>query len=435
MKELWLNIRDPEGRDRRVEVDKARFVVGRHSESDLCVPNSHLSREHIRIERKGEDFILSDLGSSNGTTLNGDALAEPAVLKHGDEIFLGGSVRLLVEIPSDAAAPEPETPAEPDLPEDAGPAAGGMAASSHSSPPAGQSSSSKGLFVVIPLFGLLILAAIGTTIYFLSGRKQPVIASDSEFQYSRSSDDDDDEPVKPKETKKTEKASDETSTASPVPAPSSGAGSPGSDSVLPAPPSGENAKVEQDGASFLRRIALNDSKAFLTTEQSRRVAAKIKQFSGSSAVADNINSARKNATQIRSLATARHLQPQFLAVAAIAKLGSSRGDVAQTANGMIDALEKLRITINNEFSDDCLLMIALYDRGVSGDLGRTVAMLQQVATENNTASARSVRSIWFLEKNGKITPAEFDAALTFLAIGTITQNPKDFGVNAETLAL
>jgi hypothetical protein len=50
-------------------------------------------------------------------------------------------------------------------------------------------------------------------------------------------------------------------------------------------------------------------------------------------------------------------------------------------------------------------------------------------------SSRAIRSIWFLQKQGKITDAEFDFALKFLAIGTITQNPRDFGVSAEQLTL
>ena len=59
-------------------------------------------------------------------------------------------------------------------------------------------------------------------------------------------------------------------------------------------------------------------------------------------------------------------------------------------------------------------------------------MLQDVATKS-TESSRTVRTIWFLQKNGKITPAEFDLALRFLAIGTIAQNPRDFGVNTDGL--
>ena len=118
----------------------------------------------------------------------------------------------------------------------------------------------------------------------------------------------------------------------------------------------------------------------------------------------------------------------------MAKLGNSRGDVLQAANSVADVLDKLGTQVGNESSDDALLMIAAFDQGSAGDFMKMRNMLQDLANKF-PESARSIRSIWFLEKNGKITPAEFDSALTFLAIGTITQNPKDFGVNAEALSL
>jgi hypothetical protein len=123
-----------------------------------------------------------------------------------------------------------------------------------------------------------------------------------------------------------------------------------------------------------------------------------------------------------------------LAVAAIAKLGTSRGDVLQAAVSMADVLDKLNTQIGSELADDSLLMIAAFDQGVAGDFLRMRNMLQDLATKF-PESSRAIRSIWFLEKNGKLSSGEFDRALTFLAIGTITQNPKDFGVNAEALTL
>lgn len=441
MKELWLEFANADGGKRRVEADKPRFIVGRHSEADLCIPDGRLSREHVRIERLGDAFFVSDLGSSNGSTLNGDALDGRAELKNGDELVLGDSVRIKVEIPSEDGAEEsPETPdgAEenrPDQPAEA-PGAGRPAYAASTASAAAQGSSvPTSVFFIAPVLGLLVVAIIGGLIYFM-GRKQPVVASGNDFQYSKP-DYDDDRPVNKRDTK----SDDDSKRPSSSPEPGIGTSdtktaNPGNPADQPLPANlSENAKIEQNSAAFLRRVAENDPTAFLSSDQTKLLAPKVKQFSNSSALAANIDSARKNAARIRSLAAAKNLKPQFLAVAALAKLGNSRGDVLQIVNEMIDVLGKLRITINNELSDDSLLMIAVYDRSASGDINRTVSMLQKLATESNTASARAVRSIWFLQKSGKISPSEFDAALTFLAVGTITQNPKDFGVNAETLSL
>ncbi|MEK7855121.1 MAG: hypothetical protein AAB288_03450, partial [Acidobacteriota bacterium] len=165
-----------------------------------------------------------------------------------------------------------------------------------------------------------------------------------------------------------------------------------------------------------------------------KVGSKIKQVGKSSALSDNLNSARKNAAAIRSLAASKNLKPQFLAVAAITKLGSSRGDVLQTAQSVADIYDKLGIQIGNENFDDALLMIAAYDQGVAGETMKMRNMLQDLA-KKSSEPARTIRSVWFLEKTGKISSGEYDRALNFLAIGTIAQNPKDFGVNAEALKL
>ncbi len=52
-------------------------------------------------------------------------------------------------------------------------------------------------------------------------------------------------------------------------------------------------------------------------------------------------------------------------------------------------------------------------------------------TENVTP--REIRTIWFLKKKDKISDAEFNFALQFLAIGTISQSPKDFNVSTEAV--
>ena len=147
-----------------------------------------------------------------------------------------------------------------------------------------------------------------------------------------------------------------------------------------------------------------------------------------------MKSANKSATQIKALAERSGVRPQFLAIAAVAKLGSSRGDVYQTAESMSTVIAKLSGTIGTELADDAVLVIAAYGQGAAGETMKLRNMLQDLANKS-PESARTIRTIWYLQKNGKITQAEFDAALNFLAIGTISQNPKDFGVNAEALVL
>ena len=62
-----------------------------------------VSREHACIFRKGSGVVIEDLGSTNGTLLNGERLAPylPAPLKHGDQLQLG---KLLIEVSFEASS-------------------------------------------------------------------------------------------------------------------------------------------------------------------------------------------------------------------------------------------------------------------------------------------------------------------------------------------
>jgi len=421
MEELWLKFIDAEGQSRRERVGGERFIVGRQSDCDLCIPDGKLSREHLEIERIGYNFIVSDLGSSNGTTLNGANLSGRVALSNGDRLNLGGSIEMTAEFASEQLAAAPVAAEDNNGQAFEAPAAASSPRPQTNAEPEGGFPMS--IFLIAPVLGLLVILLVGGSIYMLSGgkRRDPVDNNDVVYK----SDDEDDKPV----NKKAKSTDDDE--------PSNQTSSPNTSSTPDIPPlpspsnTGEGGKSEVDGAAFLRRIALNDPKAFLTGEQAKLVNDKIKQVT-SPALADNINAARQNSAKIKSIAESKSLKPQFLATAAITKLGSNRGDVLQTAEAMAETFEKLRTPVGNEFASDALLMVAAYDQGAAGDFLKMRNMLQDIATKY-PESSRSIRTIWFLHKNNRITDAEYDFALRFLAIGTIMQNPKDFGVNTEAL--
>jgi predicted component of type VI protein secretion system len=101
MKELWLKFTDENGELKRIPVKGEKFAVGRHSENDLSVANSAISRKHVKIERFADIFMISDVGSSLGTQINGVDLTEPVALYNKDKIALGGGFEIEVEIVSD----------------------------------------------------------------------------------------------------------------------------------------------------------------------------------------------------------------------------------------------------------------------------------------------------------------------------------------------
>lgn len=78
-------------------VDRDWVVIGRGRGADLVIAEPTMSRAHAAIGFDGSHFFVQDLGSTNGTRVNGSR-EEKALLKSGDEVQLG-KLALTVELP------------------------------------------------------------------------------------------------------------------------------------------------------------------------------------------------------------------------------------------------------------------------------------------------------------------------------------------------
>lgn len=72
------------------------MTVGRQQDCQLRIASSQVSRKHCQLFEKKGLLLVKDLGSSNGTLVNGKRIADQRVLEHGDELTVG-SVRFKVE--------------------------------------------------------------------------------------------------------------------------------------------------------------------------------------------------------------------------------------------------------------------------------------------------------------------------------------------------
>lgn len=73
---------------REVNLSKDRTTIGRRSHNDLVIDNLAVSGEHAVVFRAGDDIYLEDLGSTNGTTVNGQPIKKH-LLQSGDFIEIG----------------------------------------------------------------------------------------------------------------------------------------------------------------------------------------------------------------------------------------------------------------------------------------------------------------------------------------------------------
>jgi hypothetical protein len=90
-----LILREGKGAGARWVIDRDNMIIGREEKCDIVLPSRQVSRNHARIRHSGGRHTLEDLGSKNGTFVNGQELTEPYALQDGDEIQVALSFKLL----------------------------------------------------------------------------------------------------------------------------------------------------------------------------------------------------------------------------------------------------------------------------------------------------------------------------------------------------
>src|SRR5690242_9370229 len=74
-----------------------QLTIGRDSNNGVAINDAEVSRKHSRLTFQGGKYVLEDLGSTNGTFVNGQRLAGPVVLKAGDVVSLGEQIVLMYD--------------------------------------------------------------------------------------------------------------------------------------------------------------------------------------------------------------------------------------------------------------------------------------------------------------------------------------------------
>jgi pSer/pThr/pTyr-binding forkhead associated (FHA) protein len=101
-------------------------VIGRHDDCELRVPISAVSRKHCQLSKNNQTVKLRDLGSRNGTLLNGKRIKEEAPAKAGDYISIGpltfllqinGEPKKIIQPKPVQPKPVPKKPAEAKAPD------------------------------------------------------------------------------------------------------------------------------------------------------------------------------------------------------------------------------------------------------------------------------------------------------------------------------
>lgn len=99
-----LVVTSEEMKDRTFELTEDKITIGRLMDNQIRLENSSVSSHHAELTRKGEDYLIRDLNSTNGTRVNGQRIVETR-LYHGDSVTLGHL--LLQYFSTSPGAPQP----------------------------------------------------------------------------------------------------------------------------------------------------------------------------------------------------------------------------------------------------------------------------------------------------------------------------------------
>jgi pSer/pThr/pTyr-binding forkhead associated (FHA) protein len=114
VEQLSLEIVEGADAGRRVEL-VAPLTVGRAADADLVLADELVSRRHARVSQRGAGAVVEDLGSRNGTFVNGNQIYGPTRLVPGDQLQLGVTLVELRSVTQIAERPSAVQPVPPPL--------------------------------------------------------------------------------------------------------------------------------------------------------------------------------------------------------------------------------------------------------------------------------------------------------------------------------
>lgn len=433
--QVTLIVEDEHTGARRVEIAARRFSIGRDPSNELVVDDTNLSRRHALVEVFADGVQITDCNSSNGTILNGAPLRAAAALRDGDQLILGGTCEIRVEVrattpnglhtaaahasPLRTTAPQPRSSAppaarppvpvrQPHTPNRAPQGSGARATGNLNTP-------------LLAATGVIFILLATATALFIARRADdaPGAASDKQaivFENELATADAGD--AAPGDTSRPD--GNATLPANEVEAMDTIAG--GATSEV----------IERHAANVIRRISSDDKPYGFSEKALADVAGKIEAYRGSADIRASLASITRDGRRIAGAARANDMQPALVIYAALAATDGGRGgrDPAAAAVALTSDFAQLRATFGSNDADGTLLLVAAYTDGTGTKKSHPLLATIRRLVVNPTTQ----RNVWFLRERGGLDDTAYDFVLRFIALGVIAQHPQDYNINAAPLA-
>lgn len=96
------------------DLNKPAILIGREAGSDIVIEDPQVSRHHTKLTQQGAGYIIEDLGSTNGTFIDGRRVMTPTLLSVGNKLGLGDTV--VLEVQPGMLVEQPVMPPPPPAP-------------------------------------------------------------------------------------------------------------------------------------------------------------------------------------------------------------------------------------------------------------------------------------------------------------------------------
>src|SRR5260370_33456457 len=94
-----LIVKYPDRTAEHFAISRLRITIGRSARNDLCIPDPFASRVHAEVRHEGDEYVLQDLGSANGTLYNGSVVGAPVHLTRCRRIHIGEAAIFFYDAP------------------------------------------------------------------------------------------------------------------------------------------------------------------------------------------------------------------------------------------------------------------------------------------------------------------------------------------------
>lgn len=78
-------------------LEQQEIFIGRDLSNDIVINDPEISRRHARLYKQGNAYVLEDLGSTNGTSVNGERLTGPCKINNGEAVGMGQNISFTYE--------------------------------------------------------------------------------------------------------------------------------------------------------------------------------------------------------------------------------------------------------------------------------------------------------------------------------------------------